>query len=126
MANSGISYFQDKMTMTVLRFKYSNVNSVELDDVLELISSGSITPETGIDPDSALQIKNVCAKLSVQLSDRIDNVCKALSIPKRSFIELAIINALSEIDVLMEKHGVSDCFTESVRVGEVALSGKGA
>lgn len=47
---------------------------------------------------SKLQLKNVCAKLSVQLSDRIDNTCNILEISKRRFIEAAIINALEESD----------------------------
>ena len=45
-----------------------------------------------------LQIKNVCAKVSEQLADRLDNMCGFLDLSKRRFIEAAIINALDEAD----------------------------
>lgn len=48
-----------------------------------------------------LEMKNVCAKVSVELADRLDEVCGVLSISKRRFIESAIINALDEADRVM-------------------------
>lgn len=45
-----------------------------------------------------LQLKNVCAKVSQQLADRLDNMCGVLDLSKRRFIEAAIINALDEAD----------------------------
>jgi predicted transcriptional regulator len=45
-----------------------------------------------------LQLKNVCAKVSQQLADRLDNMCNVLDLSKRRFIESAIINALDEAD----------------------------
>lgn len=50
-----------------------------------------------------LRVKNVCAKLTLQLSDRIDNACNILDISKRRFIEAAIIAALDEADRVMEE-----------------------
>lgn len=50
------------------------------------------------DPDYAdmLPVKNVCAKLSVQLSDEIDRVVGLLDVSKRLFIEAALVDALNE------------------------------
>jgi len=46
--------------------------------------------------EKSLQLKNVCAKISTQLADRLDGLCGLLDISKRRFIEAAIINALDE------------------------------
>lgn len=43
-----------------------------------------------------LELKNVCAKVSVELADELDNACNLLGLSKRRFIESAIINALDE------------------------------
>lgn len=45
-----------------------------------------------------IQLKNVCAKVSQELADRLDNMCGVLDLSKRRFIEAAIINALDEAD----------------------------
>jgi hypothetical protein len=46
-------------------------------------------------------VKNVCAKLSVPLSDRIDETVKLLDMSKRKFIELAIVQALDNANEIM-------------------------
>ena len=51
-------------------------------------------------------LKNVCAKLSVELSDDIDEVCSFLDISKRRFIEAAIIEALSQARAVMREEGI--------------------
>ena len=56
-------------------------------------------------PD-AFPVKNVCAKLSVQLSDRIDEVCDLLGVSKRKFIETALVDALARADGIIEREGV--------------------
>jgi hypothetical protein len=52
-----------------------------------------------VDKDGqAIQLKNVCAKVSPKLADRLDSMCGLLDLSKRRFIEAAIINALDEAD----------------------------
>lgn len=53
-------------------------------------------------------IKNVCAKLHVHLVDEIDKAITTLGISKRQFIEIAVINALSEYHDLYDELEVGD------------------
>jgi hypothetical protein len=56
------------------------------------------------DPDFASHItKNVCAKLSVELSDKIDETCNLLDVSKRQFIENALIEALDRSQQLIDE-----------------------
>lgn len=50
-----------------------------------------------------MELRNVCAKVSTDLADRLDNACGVLSISKRRFIESAIIHALDEADRVMNE-----------------------
>lgn len=73
------------VTERALRFNSIRRNS----DLADMIAN---------DPDYAdtLPLKNVCAKLSVQLSDEIDRVTNLLDVSKRRFIEAALVDALNE------------------------------
>jgi hypothetical protein len=55
-----------------------------------------------------LGLKNVCAKVSSQLSDEIDSVCSFLSISKRAFLEAAFIEAIGKAKAIMEAEGVHE------------------
>lgn len=78
-------------------------------DIISAMESGAITeivPEGGTSELPVL--KNVCAKLSVDLSDKIDQVCNLLDISKRMFIEAALIEALDQAEKVMEAEGVHE------------------
>lgn len=47
-------------------------------------------------------LKNVCAKLSVELSDKLDSVSALLGISKRKFIELALLQAIEHAEHVIE------------------------
>jgi uncharacterized protein with beta-barrel porin domain len=53
-------------------------------------------------------LKNVCAKVSSQLSGEIDTLCDLLSISKRSFIESALIEALAKAKQIIRDEGVHE------------------
>ena len=53
--------------------------------------------------EQKLELKNVCAKVSGQLAERLDNTCNTLSVSKRRFIESAIIYALDEADRIVSE-----------------------
>ena len=73
-----------------LHFKQSSDNTT--DSVLEhFVASNELAL-------GQIQLKNVCAKLSRELADRLDSTCSVLDISKRRFIEAAIIYALDEAD----------------------------
>lgn len=53
-----------------------------------------------------LPLKNVCAKVSTQLSEDIDKVCDFLGISKRRFLEAAFIDALDKAQAIISSEGV--------------------
>jgi hypothetical protein len=55
-----------------------------------------------------LGLKNVCAKVSVKLSDEIDSICSFLSISKRAFLEAAFIEAVAKAKAILEAEGVEE------------------
>jgi hypothetical protein len=80
------------------------VNGADSSHILELM---------GNDPDYNAVLKNVCAKVSVQLSDKIDSVCGMLDISKRAFIEAALIQAVEQAEAIMDDEGVFEYLKES-------------
>lgn len=52
--------------------------------------------------------KNVCARVSPQLADEIDNVVSLLGISKRRFLEAAFIEAVNRANEIMENEGLFD------------------
>jgi hypothetical protein len=84
-------------------------------------------PDSIIDqvmPDSSPIIKNMCAKVSVQLVDRLDSTCQLLDVSKRKFIETAVIEALDKADQIMGSEGVWEAFEEDRKRLELAELGK--
>lgn len=58
--------------------------------------------------DSSGEIKNVCAKVSAQLSNEIDSICGLLDISKRKFIEAAFIEAVEKAKAIINTEGLPD------------------
>lgn len=52
------------------------------------------------------QTKNVCAKVSVQMSDQIDQLVRLLGINKRSFLEAAFADAILKAEAIIEAEGL--------------------
>jgi hypothetical protein len=75
--------FEEMVLCKALQLKSESNNSDFLDSLL------SHNKEI-----EGMELKNVCAKITVQLSDELDNVCSLLSISKRRFIESVLIDAL--------------------------------
>ena len=72
----------------VLRHKFY-VESQELSKMIEF--------------DESLPLKNVCAKLSLEISDRLDNIVEILAVSKRSFIERALVYAIDTAEEEFQK-----------------------
>lgn len=87
------------LTYKVLHFKQTAHNGHLLEMCLD-------------DPEEAqrLPVRNVCAKLSTALADRLDQTCDLLSISKRAFIEAAVIHALNRADEIMEEWNIGEAF----------------
>jgi len=84
------------LTYKALAFKHRT-------SAMDLIGEGMI--EEG---EVNIEMKNVCAKLSKELSDDIDKTVNFLDIRKRRFIELAIIQALEDAKNIIEEVISSD------------------
>lgn len=55
-----------------------------------------------------IPMRNVCAKLTVELAERIDQVAANLGVTKRQFIERALIEAMDQADAMLAEVGVWD------------------
>lgn len=79
-------------------------------NLIDVMLSGALTEVLKEGETSQLpQLKNVCAKVSADLSDKLDYICGILDIHKRSFIETAFIDAILKAEEIMENEGIFDC-----------------
>jgi hypothetical protein len=62
--------------------------------------SGKVTDFVLSENPDIPEIKNVCAKLHVNLVSRLDNVINNLDMSKREFIEIALIEALDKAEAI--------------------------
>lgn len=79
----------------ILAKAYSLKSSLANNDVLDILDKSGQLSELP-------NLKNVCAKVSTELSDQLDEVCGVLSISKRRFIESALIEALKTARSIMD------------------------
>jgi len=82
--------FKEFITYKVLEQKHSMTSLIDLDEDANQVG--------------AIELKNVCAKLTKELSDRIDSTVGFLDIRKRKFIELALIQALDDAEEVIKNH----------------------
>lgn len=90
-----MSDFQQFLQYKALAFKFSLENSDLTDSVIE---SGQLP----------IPLRNVCAKLTVELAERLDQTCANLDVSKRQFIERALIEAMDQADAALAACGVWD------------------
>lgn len=84
--------FQELILLKALEYKnqFQNMDVIDLPQFQELAEFS--TPAL---------FKNVCAKLSNELSSDVDEVCGLLNISKRRFIEAALIEAVNSAHFIM-------------------------
>jgi hypothetical protein len=82
-----------------------HLDSLVTEKTLSLIndSSSSELPE---DLADSLPLKNVCAKVSIELSGEIDEVCNFLGVSKRRFLEAAFVDAVASAHEIMRREGL--------------------
>jgi hypothetical protein len=59
-----------------------------------------------------LKMRNVCALITTELFDRLENTCAFLDISKREFIESALLEALATADKVIEETGVHEHYEQ--------------
>lgn len=74
------------------------------DGLVDLVASGH--PSVKLDHPDELPLKNVCAKVSPELSEQINKVCSLLHISKRRFLEAAFIEAVQKAHAIMDAEGL--------------------
>jgi hypothetical protein len=74
----------------------------------DTVSEKVIDAYMNSDEKLPLETRNVCAKLVVELSDRIDLTAARLGISKRAFIERSLIEAMDQVDIIFEAVDVPD------------------
>lgn len=81
--------------------------------------SGFIDHACQSDPSlvEKLRMRNVCALISAELFDRLEEACGVLSITKREFIEASLIEALNQADKIIADEGVYAHFEAMTAVG---------
>jgi len=92
----------------ILEKSYHFKNSIKNPDFIDYADRVGELPEA--------MLKNVCAKVSTELSDELDQVCALLSISKRRFVESALIDALLHANEIMNDE--VDIFEHHVDVPE--------
>jgi len=90
-----MSDFKQFIVYRALAFKFERENYDLSERILE-------------NAEMAVPLRNVCAKLTAELSDRIDQTVSVLGISKRLFIERALIEAMDQTDAMLEKVGATD------------------
>lgn len=102
--------------------KRTHLESLVTEKALSLVNgsdNGWLLEAVADDPDYNLQLKNVCAKVSVQLSDKIDSIVGLLGISKRVFLECAFIDAVTKANEIIDEEGVFEAMNAR---GEVSIS----
>lgn len=86
-------------------------------DLADMLLEGRLQVEGGI------ETKNVCAKVLPDLAAKIDEVCDLLDIPKRRFLEAAMIEAVNFAWSVIHEEGVLEAMDDSrcSEEGEAAM-----
>ncbi|EKG3508766.1 hypothetical protein O2268_005470 [Salmonella enterica] len=97
--------------------KRSGLNSLVTCKCLDIINSNvnsritELVADNYVYTDGSPIFKNVCAKVPVDLSDKIDSLCGFLSISKRAFIEKALLDAVNLAENIIDEEQVYDYLT---------------
>lgn len=101
-----MSYFNQFIQYRALKFKFSSMGSYSISDMERMVDNGTLLQSDDgvtvrratLEEMSPVALRNVCAKLSVDLVERLDKTLEVLGITKRDFIEMALVEALNQVD----------------------------
>ena len=101
-----MSYFDQFIQYRALKFKFSSMGSLTISDIERMVENGNLMHSddgetvrpTTLEEACPIPLRNVCAKLTVDLVERLDKTLDILEISKREFIEMALIEALNRVD----------------------------
>lgn len=87
--------------------QFLQYRALDLKFSLQGVDIADAVIESGAEP---IPLRNVCAKLTVELAERIDRTAANLGVTKRQFIERALIDAMDQADAMLTEVGVWDEF----------------
>jgi hypothetical protein len=99
---------RSKIDSLVTEKALSIINRTSTDVFLDAVVGDQ---DLALQTSEPLPLKNVCAKVSVQLSEEIDKVCDFLDISKRRFLEAAFIDAIEKAHAIIDAEGVEAALT---------------
>jgi hypothetical protein len=97
---SPVSDFKEFIKYRALAFKYDRQNT----DLTEAVLASD---------QGAIPLRNVCAKLTVELAERVDNAANVMGITKRLFIERALQEAIDLVNATMDEVNAWEGFGEA-------------
>jgi len=105
--------FEQYIQYRALAYKYDTLKGANLSRSIDHLIDK--LPEQGFEAEGVNfpPVKNVCAKVSVELSERLDDTVSTLGMSKRQFIEMALIQALDFADHMLECVGVDQALEEA-------------
>lgn len=89
----------------------SHLDSLVTEKVLGLLNDIRGSSDL-VDRVESSDLKNVCAKVSVNLSDEIDQVIGFLGVSKRIFLESAFIDAVETAQEIMRREGLFEAYSQ--------------
>jgi len=89
----------------------SHLDSVVTEKVLGLLNELRSSSDL-LERIESADLKNVCTKVSVNLSDEIDQVVGFLGISKRCFLESAFIDAVESAREIIRREGLFEAYSQ--------------
>ena len=89
----------------------SHLDSLVTEKVLGLLNDIRVSSDVADRVESS-DLKNVCAKVSPDLSDEIDRVSGFLGISKRRFLESAFIDAVDVAQEIIRREGLFEAYLQ--------------
>lgn len=86
--------FHETVQLQALRLKQTNTNA--MNEVGEALIAQAVAQNS-----DSLPLKNICAHISQQLFERVEQCCNTLDISKRRFVEMALIEALDKAEAIV-------------------------
>lgn len=96
--------------------KRTHINAMVTERALAMISSNDF--DFAGELSDSKEMKNVCAKLPTELSDRIDNLVSFLGVSKRLWLEAAILDALEQSGRILKEEGVHEMLQAIAKASE--------
>jgi len=99
------------------------LNALVTEKCLSLLTNYANLIDAMVEGDATvvgdIPLKNVCAKVSAQMSDEIDSVVSMLGVSKRRFLEAAFYDAIQTAKKIMEEEGVFEALDSTGEKGVI-------